>query len=768
MAATDELTEALDLARRALDDLHGAIGEIGYWEPVGRRWRLGFELTLDGLTPAGPIPPKTAWYAVVDGRYPLGDIDIYPAKIGGITETFAHQLPNDPGSDDLPWRTGKVCLVDTVHGRELAARRDEPIGAYQRLGWHVGRAIGWLERASHGLLLKPGEPFELPVFGQGDDGATIAFVEGAETFEAWKRSGTMMGLADLAQVVDDRMQPVLAVIGWRNLRRRPLPQQPTWGTRIAGAKVVEDALWFRFDRLMVRPPWRAPQTWQEVHDFATEQGVDFAAYLRQGTPAIRDGKPHFVLLGFPIERVMGETPSRYAWVAFELAPINKTNRARTPVPGFRPHVAALIADRRTGALAADYPLGWIRTENWHADELAARGRFKAGLIGRSVAVLGAGAFGSELGRLLVRAGVHDLAVFDAGRLEAGNLARHELSLPELRQRKAEALATRLNALSPSAHVVGYVSSFPPTDDAGKAALDRADIIIDATASEVVAAGLGRYPWAGERRFASVSFSFGAEKLYLYLADGNTFPSEYFATQIAPWLKADERPAEDFPHEGTGCWSSVFPARADDVALLAAIATRQLDDRLAKRIETPELIVYGRGGDGTVAILDLPPAPGAITTYLAEDLSLAVDIEPAALETMVELSMASGRLETGGVLLGRYSEFGDRVVVTKATGPSRDSVRGRFSFIRGVAGLTRRMGAEWAKGIYYIGEWHFHPFASPTASPRDLTQIKAFARDDDLRCPSPALIVLGGDPTAIYSMTVGVIADGQVVELARRP
>ena len=356
---------------------------------------------------------------------------------------------------------------------------------------------------------------------------------------------------------------------------------------------------------MVRPPWRAPQTLSELRDFAREQGQDFDVLLRRGTSAIQDGKAHYVLLGFPVPQVMGEEASQFLWVGFRLAPVSKAKRAKTQVKGFRPHTAAWMTDRRTGAVADDVPLDWIGSEDWHPAELAARGRFEGGLAGRSVALIGAGAFGSDLGRLLVRGGVHDLAVFDAGYLEAGNLARHELSLLEIGRHKAVTLAERLNTLSPSARVVGFASNFPPTDDDAKAALARAEIVVDASASESVAEALARYDWGDECRFASVSFSFGAEKLYLYLADGVRISSQDFARQIAPWLKADERPAEDFPHEGTGCWSSVFPARADDVSLLAAIAVRQIDSRLSDPIPEPRLIVYARNDDGTVSIADDP-------------------------------------------------------------------------------------------------------------------------------------------------------------------
>jgi hypothetical protein len=608
VAVTGDVRADLDLARRALDDLNGEIAAIGPWEAGKIGWQIRFELRPDDLDPAGPIAARTAWYAVVGFGYPTGEIDIYPAKDGGIIETFAHQLPNDPGPDDVPWRLGKVCIVDTVRGHELAAARDEPHTVYERLVWHVWRTIGWLGRASHDELLKPGEPFELPVFGQfADDAPMIAFAEGPETFDFWNAPARTTGLADLVEVTGNKVRPTLAVAAWRDLQKHEIAR-PMWGRRIADAKVAETALWFRFSRLLVRPPWRAPQTWQEIQDFAAEQGIDFLALLRRATSAIRDGRPHYVLVGFPVSRLMGEEPSHFLWVAFLLPAVSRDKRAETQIPGFRTQTAAWLTDRQTGALAADAPLLWVRSENWYPDQLAARGRFEGGLADRAVVLLGAGAFGSVLGDLLVRAGVHDLAVFDAGRLEAGNLARHNLTLLELRSNKAEALAAHLNTVSPSARVVGFASDFPPTDGEARAALDRADVVIDATASERVAGDLGRHPWGRDRRFASVSFSYGAEKLYLYFADGATFPAEDFATAMKPWIDADVRPPEDFPHEGTGCWSSVFPARADDLALVASIAARQVDGRLATPIGAPQLTVYGRQADGTVAILDHPPVP----------------------------------------------------------------------------------------------------------------------------------------------------------------
>ena len=166
---------------------------------------------------------------------------------------------------------------------------------------------------------------------------------------------------------------------------------------------------------------------------------------------------------------------------------------------------------------------------------------------------------------------------DPGDLEAGNLVRHRLTMADIDAPKATALASRLAELSPSVRASGYPQEFPPTQDLTetRASIGAAEVVIDTTGSPSVAEAMAKYEWDREVVFVSASLSFGAERLYLYTATGRTFPLADFHAAIEPWIAADDRPIEDFPHEGTGCFSPVFPAREDDIDLLAAVAARQV-------------------------------------------------------------------------------------------------------------------------------------------------------------------------------------------------
>lgn len=154
----------------------------------------------------------------------------------------------------------------------------------------------------------------------------------------------------------------------------------------------------------------------------------------------------------------------------------------------------------------------------------------------------------------------------------------------------------------------------------------------------------------------------------------------------------------------------------------------------------------------------------MSVFLAPDRSIAVEIEPRALRTMLDICSRADGLETGGVLIGRYTVFGDRVIVSRVTGPPRDSQRYRFNFVRGTAGLTTRFERAWRQGLYYVGEWHLHPEGSPHPSDTDSEQVLAFSRQRDYRCQHPVLVVIGGHPPTQWLIASAVVLGGGLVEL----
>ncbi|ELY2492081.1 Mov34/MPN/PAD-1 family protein [Cronobacter sakazakii] len=116
-------------------------------------------------------------------------------------------------------------------------------------------------------------------------------------------------------------------------------------------------------------------------------------------------------------------------------------------------------------------------------------------------------------------------------------------------------------------------------------------------------------------------------------------------------------------------------------------------------------------------------------------------------------------ETGGILIGSYSEDSSTARIVEATTRPVDSLAGRTTFQRGVRGLRPLLHARWKTGLYYVGEWHFHPGGSPEPSGDDFRSMTSIAANPDYQCLEPVMIILGGDPAGSYSLSASVFPRG---------
>lgn len=135
----------------------------------------------------------------------------------------------------------------------------------------------------------------------------------------------------------------------------------------------------------------------------------------------------------------------------------------------------------------------------------------------------------------------------------------------------------------------------------------------------------------------------------------------------------------------------------------------------------------------------------------------VSFEVTIFEKMLYECMTASCNETGGILWGMYSDNLDNAVVTGFSKAPSDSISSRFSFKRGVIGLQQLLQSLWKKTNreYYLGEWHFHPFSSSTASSTDTRQMFVHANNRELQCPEPIMIIIGGDPCCDWSVNITV-------------
>ncbi|WEK35963.1 MAG: Mov34/MPN/PAD-1 family protein [Candidatus Pseudobacter hemicellulosilyticus] len=155
-------------------------------------------------------------------------------------------------------------------------------------------------------------------------------------------------------------------------------------------------------------------------------------------------------------------------------------------------------------------------------------------------------------------------------------------------------------------------------------------------------------------------------------------------------------------------------------------------------------------------------------YQSSDKKLNVEIPFDIIEAIKQYSDTAGRNETGGILIGNYNNSHDTAQIKNVTGPPADSKSGRNWFYRGLKNLQTKLNEYWNKKQYYLGEWHYHPYSSPSPSTVDTSQMFKIAISSDYRCPEPVMLIIGGS-RGKYQIAVFVfVRSDRMIELKMLP
>lgn len=559
-------SDELQRARRSVDGAPGVV-DVGRWYFDGKiqRWTLDVRLRHGALATA-LIPAETVWHVVVDDAYPWGEVHFYPASKEGIRRTHQHQRFNavNRRADE---RGGEICVTrpDRATGR---VGDDESYDAGARLAFGVERALCWLRDAAQGNLAFDGEWFELPDFpGATSSIGTLAFLEDAKTLAAWGGWPTG-GVATLR-----RYGSVRLVTSFAPAKGAPF-READWGAVGDLATEREVAIWLRVEHVPVSDPWHPPHRFSELVAIFLRAGRDLVREITDiatwNGAELRDGRRHDLLVGFPVPRRVGASPERMHWQALRLPQVTSGKSIR----GFRPGKVAYHQLDRAKVLRNSLVLDWTNSENWMDDNITSRGALPTTITSGRLVVIGCGALGSVVAELLVRAGCTEVVLIDHERFEAGNAVRHTLVLDSVGQGKAGDVAKRLNLIRPSVRIRVVHEAFPPTRSASIDTLIGASIVVDTTGSDVVIESVGTYGWDSAPVIVSLSLGYGARRLFCYTARAGSFSADAFRAALRPWLELERSEVkEPFPRAGIGCWHPVFPARADDVWLMAAAGVK---------------------------------------------------------------------------------------------------------------------------------------------------------------------------------------------------
>ncbi|RSK45406.1 HesA/MoeB/ThiF family protein [Bacillus canaveralius] len=573
--------ELLLKGRRALEFIEGItlIDDLQWNESV-EKWVLHCSLFSDKINEA-VIPKYTDWYILIDLKYPHGPIGFFPSKINGIINTFPHQLYNGEGSKVKPWRDGLLCLDANVRSLRRIGFSDEPFEADLRLAWYAERALQWLIAASKSTLTLIDEPFELVDFPQRSS-LKIGFSEDYQSYRYWNYVDIKYGLAEFSIILPG----TFLVREFKKIDGQCV-KKVSWGNYASQYKNHNklSGSWILLNEIPHIEPWQAPSTWRELNDICTEQGIDLKRIMGLLRRKQNNGNKiaQILLLGFPVKNKLNDEDSEIFWKAIEIPILFNIERV-VKNHHKKQNENITINNHRE--------IRWMNSYNWSKKSIMSRGIQPETIASSKILQIGAGSLGSSIAELLVRSGLEKIAIIDHDLLEMGNITRHALTLNDIGQYKAESLMHRLNQSALHGKAVAFPGTLEMNLKEKSEQLGIYNIILDCTGDDAVLNDLYNFNWTTPKTFISISLGYGGKRLFIFSCTDTHFPIDIFREMIEPWLRIEQRESqgEEFPREGLGCWHPLFPARIDDVWLMAATAVKKLEDIYRKKL-SPFLSIY---------------------------------------------------------------------------------------------------------------------------------------------------------------------------------
>lgn len=460
-----------------------------------------------------------------------------------------------------------------------------------------------------------------------------------------------------------------------------------------------------------------PTNLSELHGMLMVRGVNLAALLREQILAWNEpawyGRQLLLVLPFRLKRNEAAEPDPpKVWAVLCEQGIGKIGEALNIW-------AWDEGSKRYGALVGiagnTAPTVGITVCSTHLRLSASKA---AGYSGKTedhipITAIGAGALGSQVITLLVRAGYGTWHIVDKDLLMPHNLARHALFDAAVGIPKSAALAATLSITGRFGHPPYFVEDLQlqPSPQL-TAALASSEVILDLSASVPVARALADEQRSHARRISFFMDPTGASSMLLCEGVDRSVPIDVLEMQLYNKVRSDPRllplmtaQPQQVPYAGS-CRDRTFQIPNERVSLHAAVGAGTIPTVLADSAPVIRAWLIDPATMSTEHF-DLPVSNVHLHTINGWRLS----VDETVLSSMRELRSDRLQNETGGVLIGAVDTYHRKIYVVDMIPSPPDSVERRSSYIRGVVGLRQEVEAisHTTDGrLGYIGEWHSHP------------------------------------------------------------
>jgi integrative and conjugative element protein (TIGR02256 family) len=652
-------------------------------------------------------------------------VDALPPAPGGLQlrarEEFTLAIPVD-----FPFAKPEVFLSHTRFANRPHVQWSKYLCLYQSSSeWNasdgmfglIQRLCDWLQKAAANQLDPDGQPLHPPaVYANQAKGKLIVPRVDTPSFEGpyW------IGVAELRDY-PNRVE----VVAWHSAENYPAQGQLALAVLFSGQ-------W----------PWEYPTMGAEVFAEFDKQGVRPETLLKLMAIVARDTGselPLYTVVGSPMRGIAGGERKQHLAV-WSLPPEYSKYFSATfheesdtaEQTEARKKLNQLLDEHLKAAKLAWCPLMEARPEvTIRRDAESALGKLR----GRAVALWGCGALGAPIALALCRAGVARLVLVDSGKVNPGLLVRQPYTEGDVGSFKVDALEAQLKSIRSDIIVEKSTDDVSDRLVAGPAWTSGCDLVIDATASEIVRKRTDR-AW---NRFlgvkvplASLVVDATAGKLLVSIAGPKSSGGSWDIYRKAKieLLRNGRKDFADafFPATAPtklfqpepGCSEPTFRGSAADAGAMAAVglnfiagwfASMKPEEQRAALFALPE---------------DVPTPP--VKFQFASDIVLVT----AGLELRVTPALfkeakgwvaqnrrkRSAKVETGGLLWGEWDDAAEVVWITDASGPPPDSKHSAELFVCGKKGTVAENKAREKQtrgAARYIGMWHTHPSSQPLPS-----------------------------------------------------
>lgn len=348
---------------------------------------------------------------------------------------------------------------------------------------------------------------------------------------------------------------------------------------------------------------------------------------------------------------------------------------------------------------------------------------------QSWTLIGAGSLGSKLALHLARAGHGPDIVIDSSIMSPHNAARHALA-PFTKDMQTHWLNSKANLLCDVLHGLGQPAKSLFKDvvvvsqnekEARQGWSKQSWAIVNATASLRVREALASTNLLPTRVIETLLFSGGVVGAITVEGpnrnpDTGDLAAEFYAlvgqdTSVARIIFENNN-ATSRQNIGQGCGSLTMHMSDGRLSLLASGMSEYLLKK--QRDGLPENggeILIGRlSEDGLGLQWNIHSLPPVTLVYASNKDTWRVHIHPRARAKIEKETERWPNVETGGVLIGRFSEASRTFYVVDVLDAPEDSIRTANKFVLGIKGLRRQLdvfskAVGWS--LYCLGTWHSH-------------------------------------------------------------